>query len=56
MVSFYMLSKKIILKPLDELATEYTNKYGAHANRVKKILYGQFKKYDINHLIEEIRK
>lgn len=48
--------KKIILKPLDELATEYTNKYGAHANRVKKILYGQFKKYDINHLIEEIRK
>jgi len=48
--------KKIILKPLDELATEYTNKYGAHANRVKKILYGQFEKYDINHLIEEIRK
>jgi CDP-glycerol glycerophosphotransferase (TagB/SpsB family) len=48
--------KQIIIKPLDEITTEYKKKYGVHANKVKKILYGQFKKYDINHLIGEIKK
>ena len=53
----YTLSelKKIIIKPLDEIITEYNNKFGSHANQVKRKIFGEFETYDINHLIDEIK-
>jgi CDP-glycerol glycerophosphotransferase (TagB/SpsB family) len=53
----YTLSelKKIIIKPLDEITIEYNNKFGNHANQVKRKIFGEFETYDINHLIEEIK-
>ena len=45
----------IILEPFDQIVSNYNQKHKKHSEEVSKLIYGDYKNYNIFHLIKQIK-
>ena len=45
----------IILEPFDQIVSNYNQKHKKHSDEVSKLIYGDYKNYNIFHLIKQIK-